>query len=411
MKNSKAFIIMKKELFRVFGDKKMIMSLYIMPAIIVIIVYGLMGKMIGAMESDIEEHVATVTVVNGTDDLKAIMDSSGYKETADVTFLTEDEYRAQKDELENGILEGDNDLVIYLDPDFESKVKDYENGSAVPELDVFYNGTEEYSSQAYYNFSSAVEAGYQSKLLADRFGNLGYLTAFTENVKEIYKEEKANTQFMSMMLPYLIVMMLFAGVMSIGVDAIAGEKERGTLSSMLITPAKRRDIVLGKLVSMAILASISAVVYCIAMVIAIPLMGMDSAGLSSGGFGAVSFGFVQIIELFLNMLVLVYLYVGIVGLLAVLAKDTKAASSMISPVYIVVILFGIMTMFSFGREIPFYRYMIPIYGNALAIKDLVSNELQFINFISSIAGTLVLGIAFTVAITRAFESEKIMFNA
>ena len=411
MKNNKAFIIMKKELFRVFGDKKMIMSLYIMPAVIVIIVYGLMGKMIGNMESDIEEHVANVTIVNGTEDLKNVIDSVGYNENAEITYITEEEYNQRKADLENGILEGDDDLVVYLSPDFEEQVSNYETGDTVPEMTVYYNNTEDYSSQAYYVFNSSVEAGYQSKLLADRFGDLGYLTAFSENPQQIFKESKANTQFMSMMLPYLIVMMLFAGVMSIGVDAIAGEKERGTLSSMLITPAKRRDIVVGKLVSMAILSSISAVVYCVAMVIAIPLMGMGGSGVAEMGFGGVSFSFIQIVELFISMLVLVYLYVGVVGFVATLAKDTKAASSMVSPIYIVVILFGVMTMFSFGKEIPFYRYMIPIYGNALAIKDLVSNELLAVNFFSSVFGTLALGIVFTIAITKAFESEKIMFNA
>ena len=406
---SRTKTIINKELKRVFWDKKLIMSLYVFPAVILIVVFGLMGQLISSMESDIVEHVSSVTIVNATDELKSVIEATGYDETADITYITEEEYRVQSEELNSDIYEGNSDLVVYLPDDFEESVADYEN-SETPEIGVYYNGTENYSAQAYTVFAQTVEAGYEEELLNERFGSMNVLKAFTVQPVQIYKEEKANTQFVSMMLPYLIVMMLFAGVMSIGVDAIAGEKERGTLSSMLISPAKRSEIVVGKLVSMAILSGISALCYAVTMILAMSLMG-SASGLAEMGFGGVSLNVLQVIELIVSMLVIVYLYVGIVGLLATLAKDTKAASSMISPCYIVVVLLGVMTMFSTGETVPTYRYLIPVYGNAIAIKDICSNELTGINFMCSLAGTLALGIIFTAAITKAFNSEKIMFNA
>lgn len=405
-------IIIRKELKRVFGDKKLVFSLFILPAILMVVIYSLMGMLIGGMESDITEHVSSVYVVNADDSLKGIISNTGYDQTATINYLSASEYATMKAELEDQILNGSTQLVVVQDPEFMTKFNAYQKaGDAIPTIDISYNSTENYSSQAYSVFSMMVLETYRNTLLTGRLGNMEALNVFTQNDNVIAKEEKVNTQFISMMLPYLITIMLFSGVMSVGVDAIAGEKERGTLASMLITPVSRKDIVIGKLVSMSILAGLSAIVYTVSMIVAMPLMGSSMGDIANEGFGSLSLGFVQCVELLAIMLVMVYLFVSVIGFLSVISKDTKTASTYISPVYIVVILAAMVTMFNSGAKIPTARYAIPIYGNALAIRDLCGNELLMANFGASIAGTLIMAIILTFAITRAFNNEKIMFNA
>lgn len=408
----KAGIIIKKELFRVFGDRKMIFSLFVFPAIIVIAIYGLMGVLIGNMASDIEEHISNVVIVNATDSVKTITATTGYDKMADVAWMTEQEFKENEEGLKDDILNGSKDLIVYFDENFEAEAVAYsKQGDKVPVMKIYYNSTESYSSQARSVYAAVVSESLKTSVLSNRFGNMELLVAFDEQDENICKEEKANSEFISMMLPYMIVMLLFSGVMSIGVDAIAGEKERGTLASMLISPASRKDIVVGKLVSMSILAGLSSLVYSGAMVIAMPIMGSSYSEMTSMGFGSLSLSAPQIIELIVIMLVLVYLYVGIVGFLAALAKDVKSATAFISPINIVVIVCGMLTMFTSGKEVPTTRYAIPVYGSAMAIKDICSNELTLVNFGATIAGTLVIGIIFTAAIVKAFNSEKVMFNA
>ena len=90
-------IIIKKELKRVFGDKKLVFSMFILPAIIMIALYGLMGFMMGAMSSDIEEHVNKVYIVNADARLKNAIQASHFEtnekgETVnDITYMTEAE--------------------------------------------------------------------------------------------------------------------------------------------------------------------------------------------------------------------------------------------------------------------------------------------------------------------------------
>lgn len=405
-------VIINKELKRVFGDRKLIFSLFILPAVIVIGLYALMGKLIAGMESDIQEHVSTVTFVDAPDEFRAVADALEYSDVAEAEYISSSDFASKKDDIEAQILEGDYDMVVEFDPGFMDKYSVYENvGDEIPSITVKYNSTENYSQAAYTRLSSMLLPAFQNELVGSRIGNMEILTVFNQEDVEIVKEEKVNTEFVSMMLPYLIVMMLFAGAMSIGVDAIAGEKERGTLASMLLTPVSRSEIVFGKLVSMALLSGLSSLIYSGSMIIAMPLMGDSMASVGESGFGGVSFGAVQIIELVLIMFAMDYLYVAVIGFLSAIAKDTKVASTYISPVYIVVIVLGVLTMVSMGKDVPTARYLIPVYGNALAIKDLCGNELSVLNFCTSLGGTILLSIVLTFAIARVFKSEKIMFNA
>ena len=66
MKN--AGIIIKKELNRVFGDKKLIFSLFLLPAVMVIGIYSLIGQLAGSMSKDIETHIPVVYLQNAPAD-------------------------------------------------------------------------------------------------------------------------------------------------------------------------------------------------------------------------------------------------------------------------------------------------------------------------------------------------------
>lgn len=407
-------IILKKELKRVFGDKKLVFSMFILPAIIMIALYGIMGFMIGKMNSDIEDNVNKVYVVNADDRMKNAITASGFDKTNDITYLNEADFKAKEQDFRDEILNGDAQLIVYMDKDFNQKFTSYSDSSSpVPQIKLSYNTTENYSQNTYGMFATGVLEIYRTGLLQERVGSLDMLNVFDLEDDIIEKEEKANSRFISMMLPYMIVIMLFAGAMSVGVDAMAGEKERGTLASMLLSPVKRTSIAAGKIVAMMILSGLSAIVYVVSMMVAVPVMSAMGGGESemAGGFGGLSLSLVEGLQLAAIMLALVFLFVAVISFMAIRAKDTKAASSLISPIYIVVMVAGMLTMFMSGKEVPVYRYLIPVYGNAVAIKDICNGELLATNFLASLAGTVIIAIILTIGIARAFDDEKIMFNA
>ena len=210
------------------------------------------------------------------------------------------------------------------------------------------------------------------------------------------------------MLPYMIVIMLFSSAMGLTVDAIAGEKERGTLSSMLLAPISRTEIVVGKLVSLSIISTLSALVYCVSMIFAMPMM---QEGMGAGGVNLSFIGIDTGLMLLATIVLMNLLFVSLISAVSICAKDTKTASSLIAPMYIVVIMAGVMTMFAGGSDLAIWKYAIPVYGNALVIQQICSGEAQIASFLASCGGLAVCIMILIGLTSKAFNSEKIMFNA
>lgn len=397
-------IIMGKELSRVFKDKKLIFSLFILPAVIMVGIFGLMGTLMNSLNSDITEHVSVVYVQNAPEDFKSVMTSSGFESTAEVNYISASD---TTEDIKANILGGSVQLLVSFDDNFLDTVKGYEKaGDKIPSVTVSYNSAENYSMEAYSRFNGQVVSAYETKLLGERIGNLELLTVFNLNNDLIVNEEKANGQYLSMMLPYFLTFMLFVGAMSLGVDAVAGEKERGTMASLLLTPVKREQLVLGKFFSLVILSSLSAMVYCAAMLIGLPLMA-GGGGMSIN----IDFTIVEFFQLLVMMLSMVFFYVAMICLLSVFAKSAKEATSYVMPLYMVIMVAGIITMFQSGADRSILQYAIPVYGNAITIQNMLIGEMTVAQFLLSTCSTLVCGIIGAALVTKAFNSEKVMFNA
>ncbi|MCH5273616.1 MAG: ABC transporter permease [Lachnospiraceae bacterium] len=403
--------IFKKELFRVFSDKKMIFSLFILPAVVMVGVYGLMGVMVKSMVSDVESHVAKVYVQNSPEGLKELIAQSGYLETAEITYLSAESSQEELEGIKSDILSGDVEMLVQFEADFLTKAQNYTNaGDPIPQVTLYYNSTRNYSSAARGNFNSLILAPLQTAMLQNRFGNLDLLTVFNTQEELIINEEKANGEFLAMLLPYLITFMLFASAMGLCVDAIAGEKERGTMASMLLSPVKRSSIVFGKLFALSLLSSLSSIVYASSMILAMPMMmgGLEEeAGLPMN----ISMSPVQMLELLALMVSLVLIYVALLCLVSVFAKNAKEANAYVMPLYMIVLVLGMMTMFKSGMETSQTMYAIPVYGTALSIQGIVTGEITLFQFGSSVLGNLICTVIAVVAVAKVFNNEKIMLNA
>lgn len=401
--------IVQKELNRVFYDKKLVFSLFILPAVLMIGIYSLMGQMISGMQSDIEQHKPNMMIQNAPEGFEDYIKSTAF--VGDIDYIVQSQ---DIEDIKDQIKQGEVDLLVVFDEGFLDQITNYTEGAKVPEVKTYYNPSEEYSDQARSQFVEVVISSYQQSLLAQRIGNLEKITVFRVDVDSkssmVLDENKASGKALGSLLPYLITMLLFTGAMSLGVDAITGEKERGTMASMLITPLKRSEIVMGKLISLSILSCLSAIVYASSMVFALPLM---MGNLTEGEVNelGIQFSAPQILQLISIMLVLVYLYVVIVVLAAVFAKTAKEATSYVSPIYIAVIVAGMLTMFQGNSVLPLMMYGIPVYGSAIAIQNILVGELTSLQLIANLGGTLLVAIVLTALITKAFNSEKVMFNA
>lgn len=396
--------IFGKEMARILKDKKMVFSVFLLPVLIMVVLLTIINNLAGQMQSDIEEHKAIVWMQNEPDSFETFLASAGAE--YDIRTIASDSDRG---EAEDAILNGDADLLIEFPVDFDAMIAGFQEGDAVPQIKTYYNPSEEYSSQAYQEISVGVLESYRQTLLAGRVGNPDAITVFTVNSDNddmvIQDDEKASGRALGMMLPYFITILLFAGAMGIGTDMIAGEKERGTMASLLVAPVKRSSIVLGKVFALMVVSGISSLVYVAGMVICTPFMMDSMTGMDEAL--NLNLGPDQILMLGLLLVAIAFLYSAVVALISVFAKTTKEASSYIMPVYMVVLVVGLLTMFRMGDGGP-WDYYIPFYNSAIALQAILSHELTMSQYLITLVETLALGGILTVLIARAFNNEKVM---
>lgn len=272
--------IFKKEIVRIFKDKKMVLSVFVLPVAVMVGVMYLMGNIVSNMQDDIKEHTSIVYIQNEPESLKGFLENAGL----DAKIKTVDGNRKQ---AEDDILNGNADLLLEFPENFDKLTEGYKAGDAVPQVTPYYNPSEEYSNAAYNKIALGTLEAYRQTLLAKRVGDLSQLAVFTVNSDSeetiIQDDNKAGGKALGTMLPYFVTLMLFAGAMGIGTDMIAGEKERGTMASLLVSPIKRSSIIFGKVFALMAISGLSSVVSTIAMVVCMPILSKGMMGEKSAG--------------------------------------------------------------------------------------------------------------------------------
>lgn len=397
--------IFKKEMARVFKDKKMVFSVFLLPVLIMVLIMSIVNGMVDNMMKDIEKHNPIVYVQNEPQSFQEFLKMGKFKYEIKEIQGEKDRSKAEKE-----ILEGEADLIIEFPENLDEQLAAYKEGDKIPQIKTYYNPSEDFSSAAYEEISVGVLENYRQTLLSMRVGNLENIMVFTVNSDNedmvIQDDEKAGGKVLGMMLPYFITILLFAGALGIGGDMIAGEKERGTMASLLVSPVKRSSIALGKVTALMAISGLSSLVYVAVMAICAPMM-MDSM-MGGGGNGLdLHLNPQQLLLMGVLLIAIAFFYSSIIALLSVFAKSTKEANSYVMPVYMVVIIVGLLTMFQSGTP-ETVKYWIPIYNNALVLQGILTQEISTGAYLITMVENLLLGALFTGGIVQAFKSEKIM---
>lgn len=404
--------IIGKELKRVFSDGRMIFSTFLLPALSIFLMYNLMGVLAGNRIKDIEAHLPTVVVVGAPQEFKDFYEDSVNK------LEYELEYDSQiTEEHRENILAGNLDAIVEFPAGFEANIAGYETADT-PDIKIYFNPTEDYSRIAKSTLENDLLKEYQDVILEKRFGSLKSVMAFTVNAEvkedesdqsiyEIKNEKKSSGFGVAQLLPMLLSIMLFASAMGIGMETIAGEKERGTMGALLLTPVSRNTIAFGKMVSLGILASISTFMSIVAVIFSLPkLMQVSGAEISK----QLMYGPVEYLQIAVILILEVGIFVGIICLLSVLSRTVKEAGTYMTPAYMVVMMGAFAAMFTFGKTAG-YMFAIPLIGNIFALKSALMFELTALQFATTCGVSLLVIAALTYFTAKAFNNEKIMFNA
>lgn len=386
--------IMKKELYRFFTDRRMVLSL-LLPAALIYVIYSAIGSATLKHVENQANYLYKICIVNepSEKELDFLDSNSPYKveKVGDAKSI---------DEIKKDILDGKIDLYIKYEENFYEKMMSYDSttGTLPPQIEIYYNSGKEESELIYQYYVDCLN-NYEAKL-TNKFD----INSDVNVQYDLASKEEKDSQFVTMLLPFLIIVLLFSSCLSIASESIAGEKERGTIATLLITPVKRSSIALGKIFAISITAFVGGIANFIGVIAALPNL-VAGANLSMNMYNVGTY-----IGLLLIIVSTVFIFIAILSIISTLAKSVKEASSYAIPVMLLVMLVAATSLIGKSSS-KTIMYFIPVYNSVQAMGAILSLNFNPINFIITIVTNVVFFAIGIIVLSKMFNSEKIMFNA
>ena len=383
--------VMKKELARFFGDRRLVITTLLLPGLMIYVVYSFLG---GAMMKTIlpeESYVAKAYVVDMPDSLR--------EELRGLRVDWQQADREQLTEIKQEIRDKQSDGLVVFPGDFDEAVESYQvtSGETAPNVEIYYNSTETESNH-FYNEVSEILEGYETSIANKLDINAGDSVYY-----DCATSKDATGQIFSMMMPMLLMMFLYSGCMSVAPESIAGEKERGTIATLLVTPMKRSSLALGKVFSLSIIALLAGCSSFLGTFAALPkMMGGELTGVDSSVYVPMDY-----VMLLLIILSTVMVLVSVIALISAFAKSVKEAATTVSPLMIVVTFISLSPMLNQGEGVPLYRYLIPVYNSVQCMNGIFSFTYQPVEILVTVIVNLCMAGVLVFGLTRAFQSEKV----
>ena len=379
---NKTLLILKKELREVFRDKKSLAMMLIIPVLIPLIIIG----MSALFESETSTDVNTYNKIGFNYELSdielEILDSLEIDYSINDTESLEEEFNKQ--EINSYITKENNHYVINYDS-----------------ANIESSGSASLAESFLETYKSVLEENYLSNNNVDilEFNNLLTYEEKTQEQQNYFANYIVNYAFL------FILMAITVSATYPATDATAGEKERGTLETLLTFPIKSKDIIIGKLLSVTLSSIITGVLGLILSVLAIIYVG-NTYDIYSGT------------EL-LNAPIIIYALIIIIaysimisGLciaIASMSKSFKEAQSALTPLTFIAFFPG-MIVFMIDISNNAILSLIPFINFSMIFTDVTNNNLNILYLILMFISTIVIITIVITYIIRQYKSEKILFN-
>lgn len=373
--------IIKKEFMRFFGDRRLLLTTLLLPGIVLYAVYSALGAVFANVMQDSSVPVAYVR--NMPESLGEAID-----EIFDLrdTDLTDEEIKSQ-------LVEGDADIFIIFPENFD----DLTAGSDVPDVSIYYNSAQTSSSLAYSSVVALLDAYEQS------IANVFNINSGSDRY-DLADSSDVSANILSMIVPMVLIMLLLSGCVAVVLESIAGEKERGTIATLLVTPIKRSYFAIGKILSLSVIAVLSGISSFLGLILSLPnLMGGMEVDFSLAAYGVLDY-----FGLFLVVMSTVLVLVSLLAIVSAYAKSVKEANGLIAPVMIIAVICSLVSMFVASP--PMGLYFIPVLNSALCISTLMAGTFGIVPFLITMGINIVCAALLAVLLGAMFNSEKIMFN-
>lgn len=394
MKNA-ALSIFKKEMVRFFGDKRLIFTTIIMPGLLIFLIYSLMGQAMMSMLENDESTAYNVSAVN----MPASMEKLFTADKFDIEKVPIESLESEKEKLSNK----ERELCIVFPENFDESVLAFEPNNPdrdIPSIEIYYNTTNITSGYAYDETLTLLDS-YETAI-----SNVFDINNSEDTEYDVATEADTTGSMFASILPMILIVFLMSSCMTLAPESIAGEKERGTIATLLITPAPRGQIALGKILALSCIALLSGISSFLGTYLSMPaLLGEMSDEISTQ-----CYVFTDYLWLIIMILSTVILFITLISIFSALAKTVKEAGTFVTPIMIVIMLISFSSMYSTTCKEEIYWYFIPVYNSVQSMIGIFSFTAVTANLAVAALSNAAYSLLGMFILTKMFNSEKVMFS-
>jgi len=399
-----------KELRDSLRDRRTIVSMFVIPTVVIPIVILAFGAFTATMVRKARAEIPTVMILGGEDSPTVRAALAAHPRLKVVPGTDDFRARISEKRVRAAVeLPRDFDRLLASGEPATVKIYTYEgemrSGFAAGELDRFFRDFREKTVQV---------------RLDERGIPASILKPFELTRQNVAPPEKVGGNLIGGIIPYVIILLTFTGAMYPAMDLTAGEKERGTLETLLCSPVGRTEIVLGKFfvvltaaLATVVLASLSTLVtFSVSAFVLAKSAATGAAGAAAATMTRTTLPSIDPVGFLVSLAMVVpiaILFAAGLLTLSLFAKSYKEAQSYVSPLIVVIILPAMVALFP-GVELNLQLALVPILNVSLVCKELVSGVFHWHYLVLIFVSTcLYAGIALALAV-RMFNRESVLFR-
>ena len=395
----KFLTIAKKEVIDIFRDRRTIIMMVVVPLFLIPVLLGTVFKITKSMAEKASEKQLKVQIYGqeyAPDLYQAFADMNK------VIILDQ----IPTDSIQSYIQQEFLDVAIHVDPAYKETIA--KNGQA--KIRIQFKGTDSFGVTK--TRIKGVLNKFEDRIVAERMDRLNLkpevVRAYAINYEDVASRQEKFGKIAGGWFPYVFIIFGFMGAMYPALDLGAGEKERGTLETILSSPASRLDIVLGKFLVVLLAAFLTAFLALGGMAVGIQripdippeVLIVINEVLNPKTIGLIMTLVLPVAAFFSAMLLGLSIY----------AKSFKEAQSIVAPLNIVIIFPAVIGTLP-GMELNAITSLIPVLNVSLASKDIIAgviNPLYMAEVYMSLFGFAGLAIFWCV---KMFNWEKTIFRS
>lgn len=371
------FRIFRKELLDTLRDRRTLMTMLVIPILVFPITLNIFVEVSKSYEESANTKTMKIGIVGDqnhrfTTQLKQIPNQVGPKKIMVFKDSSTLKKAIESDQIQLGLVVPPNEVDLR---------KTQQTVTLTWLLDASEVGRAERAQQ--------YGASLQAFADAERLQTLGLrpeqIKPLSINTINCASDKKMVGQIAGGFLPYIFIAFGFIGCMYPAIDLFTGEKERGTLETLLTVPVSRWKILIGKMLVVVSSGMLAATCALIGLFISIEFLDLAAnKELLDVIHSVLTPAF--ILSMFALLLPLVIFFAGLMIPIAIYAKSFKEAQSIITPLNIVMVLPAMIGFFP-GIELNLNTTFIPVVNVVLATKELVAGTLSWLYF-SSVFGVM-----------------------